>query len=443
LGRIINGYIMPHPPVMVPEIGRNRTGPIEQSIRSANAIADQIAADRPDTIILSSPHAPCFRDTFCLAGPKVLSGSFSGFGHPEIKISIENNLLLAESIIQHAAREGFTVGFFGADRSEIRKDSQQLDHGALVPLYFVAARLPRVRLVLLSTPLMPLSELFRFGKCISQAVDSSPDRVVYLASGDLSHGLTEDAPAGFIPFGSKYDRNLIRTIAACDIQKLLATTEEEMELAAECGTRSFAMMFGALARYTVKCEVYSYEGPFGVGYLTAKAGIEQSPQVRLAKEAIDEMIKNHRVLSVPEWLPADLLKTKAGCFVSVKKQGRLRGCIGTVAAARPDLAEEIIHNAIHAVTEDPRFPRVEASELTDLEISVDVLGEPERVNSIDDLDVKRYGVIVSSGWRRGLLLPDLDGVDNPQEQVAIALRKAGIGSKEAYGLERFEVIRYY
>ena len=144
----------------------------------------------------------------------------------------------------------------------------------------------------------------------------------------------------------------------------------------------------------------------------------------------------------PEDLPEALTGQRAGAFVSIHRQGRLRGCIGTIAPTRSSLAEEIIHNAISAASRDPRFDPIRADELKWLEINVDVLGEPEAIVSAAELDVKRYGVIVTKGHRRGLLLPDLEGVDTVRQQVEIAKQKAGIGPKEKVDLERFEVVRH-
>jgi len=137
-----------------------------------------------------------------------------------------------------------------------------------------------------------------------------------------------------------------------------------------------------------------------------------------------------------------VLKQRRGAFVSLHRNGQLRGCIGTIAPTTPSLAEEIIHNAIQAATADPRFPPMTADELDGLEISVDVLSTPEPA-TMDDLDPREYGVIVSADWRRGLLLPDLDGVDTVEQQVAIARQKAGIGPNERITIERFRVDRYH
>jgi len=167
-----------------------------------------------------------------------------------------------------------------------------------------------------------------------------------------------------------------------------------------------------------------------------------SPQVELAKKTIETYIKEMKILLVPENVPPDM-RERAGVFVSIKKRGELRGCIGTFTPTKMSIAEEIITNAIAAATQDPRFPPIEEAELSELEINVDVLSQPEKVFSKNDLDEKKYGVIVSAGGRKGLLLPDLPGVNSPAEQIAICMRKAGIGENEAVELYRFEVKRYY
>lgn len=165
--------------------------------------------------------------------------------------------------------------------------------------------------------------------------------------------------------------------------------------------------------------------------------------VELARITIENYIVDGELLQVPTELPDEMLRTRAGAFVSLHRAGQLRGCIGTISATKESVAQEIICNAISAATSDPRFEPVRKDELEDLEISVDVLKEAEKIESLAQLDVKRYGVIVTKGWRRGLLLPDLDGVDTPLEQVQIALMKAGLSQNEkGYTLERFEVIRH-
>ncbi len=168
------------------------------------------------------------------------------------------------------------------------------------------------------------------------------------------------------------------------------------------------------------------------------------PYVQLAKNTIDRYIRDDEIyMPSDDELTEEMRSTRAGAFVSIHEHGGLRGCIGTIAPTRKTLADEIIRNAIAASTSDPRFPPVTEDELDALEISVDVLTEAEPVTSENELDVKRYGVIVEKGFRRGLLLPDLEGVDTVEYQVRIAKQKAGIGEFErGVQLYRFEVIRH-
>lgn len=165
------------------------------------------------------------------------------------------------------------------------------------------------------------------------------------------------------------------------------------------------------------------------------------PLVRLAEETVEKYIRDGEEIEMPTEL-SDEMKGQAGVFVCLKKDGELRGCIGTFMPTTENVAKETIRNSIAAATQDPRFNCVDCGELGDIEYTVDVLGEPEPVKNLDQLDPKHYGVIVSSGHRRGLLLPDLEGVDTVDDQIAIAKQKAGIGRTEPVTIHRFEVRRY-
>ena len=228
-------------------------------------------------------------------------------------------------------------------------------------------------------------------------------------------------------------------------------------------------MAGALDGKCLETEKLSHEGTFGVGYgictyrvlgedparhllqvweerrrkvLTEQRSREDA-WVRLARAQVEAWVGARKRLEIPEGLPAEMLSERAGVFVSLHKEGRLRGCIGTIAPTQGCVAEEILENAISASTRDPRFDPVRREELEALEISVDVLARPEKIDSKEKLDVKRYGVIVSKGRKRGLLLPNLDGVDTVDGQIAIALQKAGLSAREKdYELQRFEVVRH-
>lgn len=168
----------------------------------------------------------------------------------------------------------------------------------------------------------------------------------------------------------------------------------------------------------------------------------KDPYIALAQKTIQEVVEKGSVAELPPNLPQEMLTDQAGVFVSLHVHGKLRGCIGTIEATTASLAQEIQRNAVSASTRDPRFPAVSPSELEELEVSVDVLGPNEKIAGLDELDVDRYGVIVEKGYRRGLLLPRLEGVNNAAHQVAIALEKAGIKPHEEYEMYRFQVTRH-
>ena len=166
-----------------------------------------------------------------------------------------------------------------------------------------------------------------------------------------------------------------------------------------------------------------------------------SPAVVLARQAVETYVEEGRILSTPTDLCEELME-RAGVFVSLKKHGELRGCIGTYEPLRVNVAEEIIHNAIRSAMADPRFHPVQRHELPDLRYSVDVLSQPERIDRLDQLDAQRYGVIVELGSQRGLLLPDLEGVNSVEQQLAIACSKAYLRRGDPFAIYRFEVRRY-
>ncbi len=214
--------------------------------------------------------------------------------------------------------------------------------------------------------------------------------------------------------------------------------------------------------FTVKSDLKSYEGPFGVGYLVAMIKaikkkdsrqldvlddeknneINESFPVQLARKAIENYVQSGNMVKVPKDTP-NFLKGRSAIFVSLKKKGELRGCIGTTKPTQASTAQEIINNAISAATQDPRFLPVETDEIDNLTISVDILTEPELVDDINQLNPKKYGVIVEHDNRTGLLLPDLEGVDSIEQQIDIAKRKAGISPEEDIIIYRFEVKRYF
>ncbi len=458
---VIAAYMVPHPPMIVPDVGRGSERQVNATRAAYVRVAEEIAALKPETVIVSSPHAAMYADYFHISPGREAEGSFAQFRAAGVRFREAYDTGLVRAIEKAADAEGFPAGTRG------QRDAS-LDHGTMVPLYFIRQVYAGFSLVRIGLSGLPLEDHYRLGQIVRQAVEETGRRAVWVASGDLSHKLQSYGPYGFAPEGPQYDERVMDVCARAAFGELFDFGESFCEKAAECGHRSFVMMAGALDGVSVEARKLSHEDVTGVGYgictfrpgkpdasrkfldIRLKAQEERlaerrrkcDPWVRLAWQSVESYVLNRRVMETPEDLPEELLNRRAGAFVSIHRQGQLRGCIGTIAPARNCLAREIIENAVSASSTDPRFDPIRPEELKWLEISVDVLGEPEDISSEDDLDVKRYGVIVRRGSRRGLLLPDLDGVDTPQQQVAIARRKAGIGPKEKVELQRFEVVRH-
>jgi AmmeMemoRadiSam system protein A len=441
---VVFGCIVPHPPLLVPDVGRGQEREIIGTTRAMEKLSQGLGAHRPETMLVVSPHGLSHHGAMGVLTAPSSSGNLRRWGErgPDYYFDNDPDLVAA---IKEAAR-GLSIPL-----SSIGEHAYELDHGVLVPMHFLVEGVKDVPMVPLTFCWLPLSIHFAFGQAIRRAADDVGKRVALIASGDLSHRLLPGAPAGYDRMGKVFDEKLVAALARLDVEEILKLDQELIDRAGECGLRSIVILLGALDGLSVEAEVLSYEGPFGVGYLVASFSVtrgesekgeskEMHPLVRLARETVEGYVRKGSIPRPEELTPE--MKGKAGVFVSLKKHGELRGCIGTFEPTRPNIAEETITNAVSSATRDPRFPPVTPQELGELEYSVDVLSLPEPVEGRDKLDPRRYGVIVERGWQRGLLLPDLEGVDSAEQQVEICRLKAGIAPDEAVKLYRFEVKRY-
>ena len=426
--------ITPHPPLIIPDIGGRYLGEVTSTVESMVTLGKKIKEISPETFIVVSPHCELFLKYFGVVTQERIEGDFREFGAPMVKLEFEIDTTLTQRIIDSARESDLPV-------REIL--DVYLDHGAMVPLYYLTRELDyKPRLVLISFSLLPLERIYSFGKVIDSVAE---ENVVFVASGDMSHRLLPGAPNGYDPMGKIFDQAVVEIVKSGNLKGLLDLDPELVERAGECGLRSLVMLAGVMDGKKVRTRVLSYEGPFGVGYLVGEVESMDSDNLEsyilnLAKEAVETYVKEKRVIT-PQNIPEEL-KRRAGVFVTIKKHGELRGCIGTIQGTQPNIAYEIVQNAISSATQDPRFPPVREEELPYLEYSVDILNPPERVTNISQLDPKVYGVIVERGWQRGLLLPDLEGVDTVEEQLRIASLKAGLSLDEVENIYRFTVTRY-
>jgi AmmeMemoRadiSam system protein A/AmmeMemoRadiSam system protein B len=449
--------IAPHPPIMVPEVGGAAIAEVRDSIEGMKEFTRRVIESGAETIVLVSPHAPLDSRAFVAYRDAQLYGDLSQFRAPTTQVEAYLDDEMLEAISRAASIEGYEVrGIHG----------HEMDHGTIVPLYFLQRNGWRGKLVALGYSFLSNEDHVRFGECIRRALDDFGKPTAFVASGDLSHRLKPEAPAGFNRDAHLFDEEVIEAIKAGAPERIVGIDHDLRALAGECGYRSMLIACGVTKMQWPDCEVVNYEAPFGVGYLIAQLVREQhtpgeelsseaeagtGEQARgsgdqllaLARRAVETFVRDGQVIDVPR-SSDPLLHERAGCFVSIKtRAGELRGCIGTIEPGKDELAEEVISNAVNSATRDPRFPPIKQSELPNLYFSVDVLSASEPAK-LEELDPKVYGVIVEdeSGRRRGLLLPDLPGVESAAQQVDIATRKAGIPPGVPLKLSRFLVRRY-
>ncbi len=459
------GALVPHAPISVPGVGHAADlEQIKETTSAMKQIDGMLAKRPPETLVVFTPHGTVYSDAIIIYNDPTLTGGLGRFGLNR-DWQWETDLELVEKIAVIGSEAGLPVLALEQSEASRGRFPKGLDHGVLVPLsFFDPVWASQVKLVVIPLSYLPLEELYQFGKAVQEAAFALGRRVAVIASGDLSHCLKPGAPAPYDPRGEEFDLKLVELINQGAVSGFFKLDPVLLEKAAECGFRSLIMLLGTLDGHNFESQVHSYQGPFGVGYAVAsfrpngdrQSMVEalfqaravlvqsrrekESPLVRYARQVVEDYLKGGKI-SEPEDLNK-YLREQAGVFVSIKKHGQLRGCIGTTEPTQPNIVDEVRQNAISAAIRDPRFEPVSADELDDLVYNVDLLKPAEPIAGIEELDPGRYGVIVRSGRRTGLLLPNLEGIETVDEQVAIARKKAGIGSNEPVELERFEVVRY-
>lgn len=464
-GSILFGALVPHPPLLIPDIGGDEREQIAQTEEAMRTLAAEVTSAGPELLVILSPHGPMFEDAVTVMGGPSLKGNLKAFDSP-VAMEFPADDDLAMAVVEEAQASGSPVFFMAEDLKDEFDVEMELDYGALVPLYFFREAGYRGPVLHISPGFLDVESLYRSGIHIGKSLRERGIRAVIIGSGDNSHALSHDSPEGFREEGPRFDSIVSACIKRHNWLELLTLEQEFRERAAEDTIPSMALMLGMFDEIQLTGSVISYEGMTGVGYTVARMSpgpwtesllpqmisvhrqkmeairSQESLPVRLARSALETYVREGSVADAPNPLPPMLAKP-AGCFVSIKRHGQLRGCIGTVDPVMDHLADEIIRNAIEAGTEDDRFFPVEKEELDQLVYSVDILGEEEPVHDLTQLNPKIYGLIVIQGEKNALLLPDLEGVETVEEQILLTKEKAGIGADEE-GVEyyRFRVVRY-
>jgi aromatic ring-opening dioxygenase LigB subunit len=420
---VVFAALMAHAPVFVPDVGRERVSEIRRTVEAMHAVAREVVAVQPELLVLISPHLPRHPTAFGIWADPRVTGSLAQFGAPAAVADLPNDLAFAGLIESEARARGLgTWAIRGAT----------LDHGAMVPLWFLVHAGWCGPTVLLGLNMPFVGGMQTLGEAIRAVAERSGKRVAVIASGDMSHRLLPEAPAGFDPRAKDFDRAFIETVERGEYAALPHFDRELQELAAEDVVDSTLIAAHAAGGEATGHRVLSYEGPFGVGYGVAVLSDPQ-PRERPRAEAI-------RLLPQVARRSIETALTGGSAALPERKGRDLRGCVGTIGAQGANIVEETWRSARSAALADRRFPPVTADELDQLSIEISLIHPPEPVASKADLDPARFGVIVTTpDGRRGLLLPGIEEIVSVEQQLQIACQKGGIQPSEQVTASRFTV----
>ena len=381
---IIGAVAVPHPPIILPEVGHGEEEKISSTIKAYKEVMSRVVELKPDTIIITSPHTILYADYFHISPGESARGDMAQFRAPQVDLTIKYDTEFVKRLSDLASTENVPAGTLGERNSK-------LDHGTMLPVRFLEQAgldLNSVKFLRIGLSGLNAAMHYKFGQEISRVADELNRRVVFVASGDLSHKLKEDGPYGFVSEGPQFDKAVTEILGGGKFLQLLTMNKTMCDRAAECGLRSFWIMAGALDRKAVTSELLSYEGPFGVGYGVAWfdiGGVDDSRNfddqlaefkrnesverkaneddfVKLARLSLETFVKTHKPAELPKNLPSEMIDRRAGAFVSLHKDGNLRGCIGTIAPTTDSIA--VCRMQFRLVRETRAFRRLLLTRLT-------------------------------------------------------------------------------
>ncbi len=463
---IVAAYVVPHPPLAVPAVGRGQERAVQDTLDAYREVARRVAAHAPDTIVVSSPHAPAFRDCFHVSTVYAAHGDMRSFGAVEEAMNVPYDSEFAAAVSACARKHAVPICGSGMHDGD-------LDHGTFVPLHFVNQLYGGYRLVRIGLSGLSAADHRAVGRCVAEAARDLGRTCVFLASGDLSHKLLAEGPYGYAAEGPVFDHDLVALLDAGDLEGLFRFDEAFLQAAAECGLGSFQIMAGVLEGVPFTHELLSYEGPFGVGYAVAAFEVEgeegdaavasgvdreqdvdeaqddlaafelgADPYVALARASVEGFVRTGRTIERPAGLPPELVQARAGVS-SLHEDGELRGCIGTISPVTGSVADEIVRNGVAAASEAHASRRCARTSWTRWLTRWTCCSRPSP--STRRRSWTLYAT--ASSWPRGTAAAfccrTWKGVDTVEQQLAIAKRKAGIDpADDDVRLERFEVVRH-
>ena len=426
----VAGALVAHPPILLAEVGGTQSERVRATADAMRELDGILSTVDAPLVVVISPHSPSSMTSLPVRRAAHAAGDLSRFRAPQVRVEAQVDVALAAALVVDGQRAGFSLTW---------AEETELDHGVVVPMHSLRRTMANKSCIFLGVSGWPLHRFVAFGAWLQARLRDRS--AILIASGDLSHRLTPDAPYGFRPEGPLFDRLVIDALRARAWERIEALDPDLVEGAGECGLRPLAILLGAGRAANLQSQVLSYEGPFGVGYPVVAFTASAVPKVALdiqtlGRQAIDTYLRTRQLIEPPDPIPIEL-QAPSAVFVTLRKDGELRGCVGSVRPTEATAAHELIRYAVASAVRDPRFDPVRLDEVASLMIKVQLLDVPEPVTDIAQLDPHTYGVIVRRGDRQALLLPGIDGIDTPEQQVRAACEKAGIDRHAPLELERF------
>jgi len=431
---VVIAALLPHAPIIIPAVAGPRAAEVAATTAAGAEVGRAVAGAVPDAVVITAPHGHRHPTELTLYTAGQLAGDLGRFGAPEVAVALPGAPKLARAALEAAT--GIAVRPYSGSA---------LEYSTVVPLSFLTQAGWRGPTLVVALPYPGKVDPAALGEAVARAATRLGLTLAVIASGDMSHRLTRDAPAGFDPEGARFDGAVTALLRRGDLPALRLLDPSLCARAGEDCLDSLLFAAGALGARVQAPRLLSYEGPFGVGYGVAILAREgggppaTASLSELARAAIRAYVVEGKIYTPTVELPA-AWQERAPVFVTLHTHdGELRGCIGSLEPTTANIATETVDRAIAAATADPRFPPVRADEIDSLEVEVSRLSPLSEIASLADLDPMHYGVVVEAEGRRGVLLPAIPGIDDAPQQVAIARRKAGIRPTTPVRLYRFTV----
>lgn len=429
------GYIVPHSPLLLPMIHEEVHDQLQDTINAYHKTAKEIGEFHPDTIVIISTKAPGYKDYIHIAPGEQAVGNFAKYDHREYAIAVEYDSVLVNQICSLARRNHLPAGKRG-------DDAETLDSGTMVPLFFINQYMSGHRVVRISISDVDKDQLDQLGQCITAAAEDIDRRIVIIVSGELSKRLSSESPYGFAEEAGVFDQFLLTSIKDNDFESWDHINSDIIQLSGQTILPALCIFKGAIKETLFRSTVFSYEAPFGIGWMVAAFhNKDQNPYCALARHAMLYYWEHGKIMKKLQKLD-DSLNRRGGVIVSLYLQNKLYEYAGATHPIYPSIAEEIIRHAVSAGFLSNQKTPLTKEQLLRCEIKIHILSEYEPIFFIEDLNVKYDGLIVMNNQKQGIVFPNTPGIQTPAQQLAMALRKGNIDADEYYVMERFQLEQY-